>query len=486
MDEQQTFDQFQAQSEYLRKLNQQIVQKDNIIKLLQLQIKNLEEQGQHGDEALVARLQGDVERKDEDLKRLRRLLDRAEQRNRSLQEHEGEEGEVERLSERLRSSEAEANSLRLRLSEREDEVIEYIAELERLRESSASSRGDSEILRSLRDENESLRRDLDLTLNRLAPEADLAGRASERRRISELEAALDEALRGGGDPIEDGVELARLREHGEKAEREAKRLRGEVEVLRGKLEETRREAQAGFDPEGFQLVQEVIEVSQRFDELRRSLDDDLQAEGHWEGLMEGLRRLWDCLGVSPIATVGHAFDGELHQAVEVIHSNDYDHDSVVAELGPGFTAAGTVIKPADVVVCRNPYYCEDCSKIVAEGSRFCNICGTRILGEPTGGKRDLPSGPSLSACLDLAWGQERARDFAEARRSYERALAIDASSVRALYGLARLDEAEGHFREALERYQMLLDTPSCPTEVADRQQRVRMKLEIVDRLQRLL
>lgn len=59
-------------------------------------------------------------------------------------------------------------------------------------------------------------------------------------------------------------------------------------------------------------------------------------------------------GVTPIATVGEAFDPKLHEAIGTVESQEHPEDTVLAELRRGYRHHDRVVRPALVKVARQP------------------------------------------------------------------------------------------------------------------------------------
>jgi molecular chaperone GrpE len=60
------------------------------------------------------------------------------------------------------------------------------------------------------------------------------------------------------------------------------------------------------------------------------------------------------LGVQPIVTEGAAFDPNLHQAVQMVDTDDAEDNHVLDELQRGYKLKDRLLRPAMVRVARNP------------------------------------------------------------------------------------------------------------------------------------
>jgi len=102
-----------------------------------------------------------------------------------------------------------------------------------------------------------------------------------------------------------------------------------------------------------ELLREVLPI---MDDLERSgqATEDKSAEEH---LQEGLQLVYNNFknvlkrrGVEPIQSVGEPFDPELHEAVMMQESDEYDSDIVMEEFERGYHLGDKVLRHAKVVV----------------------------------------------------------------------------------------------------------------------------------------
>lgn len=59
------------------------------------------------------------------------------------------------------------------------------------------------------------------------------------------------------------------------------------------------------------------------------------------------------LGAQPIVAKGHPFDPHLHEAIEMVDTNDADDQTVIEELQRGYKLKDRLLRPAMVKVARN-------------------------------------------------------------------------------------------------------------------------------------
>ena len=106
------------------------------------------------------------------------------------------------------------------------------------------------------------------------------------------------------------------------------------------------------------LLKELLPV---LDNLERALEHGRQAETTPEALMEGLDlvnqdflKALGRFGVTPIESVGERFDPAYHHAVMEEAAPEVEDQTVLKELQKGYLLQNRLLRPAMVVVSRNP------------------------------------------------------------------------------------------------------------------------------------
>ncbi len=97
-----------------------------------------------------------------------------------------------------------------------------------------------------------------------------------------------------------------------------------------------------------------------FDNLERALQSaqhatDIKAVG--DGLSMVLRQFGDALlriGIQKVASVGQAFNPQVHEAIQQVETIDHAPGTVVAEVHPGYLHGERLIRAAMVVVAKPP------------------------------------------------------------------------------------------------------------------------------------
>ncbi|MCF7803010.1 MAG: nucleotide exchange factor GrpE [Candidatus Marinimicrobia bacterium] len=101
------------------------------------------------------------------------------------------------------------------------------------------------------------------------------------------------------------------------------------------------------------LFRDVLPI---LDDLERAVNSTRE-ESSFEKLKEGVmlvynnfKNLLERRGVEPIDSVGEPFDPELHEAMMVRESDEYDSETVVEEFERGYKLGDKVLRHAKVVV----------------------------------------------------------------------------------------------------------------------------------------
>ena len=132
------------------------------------------------------------------------------------------------------------------------------------------------------------------------------------------------------------------------------RKAAELENFRKRTEKERGET-AVFAKSAVLL--EILPVVDGFERALASLDSCANPEEglaqHREGVQLLYKQLLNTLtrlGVTPLATVGQAFDPHHHEALARVASGEYAENTVVAELRKGYLFNDRLLRPAQVTV----------------------------------------------------------------------------------------------------------------------------------------
>jgi len=167
------------------------------------------------------------------------------------------------------------------------------------------------------------------------------------------------APRGGGPEV---AELVATRA-------ELKRLEGEVKELRDGV--ARRQAdyenyRKRMDRERGETYNRVVaDIAAKLlpvlDNLKRALETEASLEAsesdEFRHFLSGVDLIYkqlagvlDALGVKPVLAEGEQFDPHLHEAVVTEPTDDYEPDTVIQEIVPGFRLGDKLIRPSLVKV----------------------------------------------------------------------------------------------------------------------------------------
>ncbi|MDR0362205.1 MAG: nucleotide exchange factor GrpE [Planctomycetota bacterium] len=192
---------------------------------------------------------------------------------------------------------------------------------------------------------------------RLAAKLDRAARRRERANAGELPGD-PEMLADGVVTIDAGKgenpEVGELRAQRDEYLEMARRERAEFDNYRKRvtreMENLKRESLSGFLKEFFGPL----------DELDRALSES-EKNDSYEALQSGVRlvseNLWKALakaGVKKINAQGKPFNPEFHEAMASVPSSDVPPNTVLEVFDNGYKLDGFVLRPARVVVSREP------------------------------------------------------------------------------------------------------------------------------------
>ena len=171
------------------------------------------------------------------------------------------------------------------------------------------------------------------------------------------EAETDEAA-GGPDTAEliaTRAELKRVEaENAELKDRFARR-QADFENYRKRVERERTET---YNRVVADVAAKLLPV---LDNLKRALEAESSVEGsesdEFRHFLSGVDLIYkqlngvlEALGVKPIAAVGEQFDPHVHEAVVTEATDDYEPDTVMQEIVPGYRLGDKLIRPALVKV----------------------------------------------------------------------------------------------------------------------------------------
>ncbi len=152
-------------------------------------------------------------------------------------------------------------------------------------------------------------------------------------------------------------EMNRLREELEKARAEAEAYKDRYLRAMAEMDNMRKRLEKRF-------AEEAEQEKRRFLRAILPLVDNLEmvvkhSESDPKVLREGVRmilqefmRTLEQEGVKPVPSVGQKFDPFVHEAVEVVETEQHPEETVVDEVQKGYTYKGSLLRPARVRVAR--------------------------------------------------------------------------------------------------------------------------------------
>ncbi len=147
------------------------------------------------------------------------------------------------------------------------------------------------------------------------------------------------------------------------AEEEARRARDDLLRVQAEMQNLRRRTEKDVE-RAHRLGQKDFSVALLtvMDNLERALDaaaghEDAAARAIYEGVDLTLRSFVDCFGrfnIKAVDPAGEPFDPDLHQAMSTRESPDVEPNTVLVVVQKGYTLHGRVIRPAMVIVSKDP------------------------------------------------------------------------------------------------------------------------------------
>ena len=150
--------------------------------------------------------------------------------------------------------------------------------------------------------------------------------------------------------------LAEEKEGAARARDDLLRVQAEMQNLRRRTEQDIEKAHK-YGQEKFST--ELLTV---MDNLERALAaasdyEDETVKGIYEGVDLTLKSFTDCFNrfhIGSVDPMGEPFDPQLHQAVTILENPDVEPNTVIEVMQKGYTLHGRVIRPAMVVVSKEP------------------------------------------------------------------------------------------------------------------------------------
>lgn len=151
------------------------------------------------------------------------------------------------------------------------------------------------------------------------------------------------------------AELKRLQTQLAEAQESLARRQADFENYRKRIERERGEAHNRIVAEVARKLLPVLDNLSRALDAERSIEASESKEfRHFlhgvELIGKQLNEVLESFGVQPIAAVGERFDPHIHEAVVTEASDEYEPDTVIAEMARGYRIGDRLLRPAMVKV----------------------------------------------------------------------------------------------------------------------------------------
>lgn len=145
-------------------------------------------------------------------------------------------------------------------------------------------------------------------------------------------------------------EIKTLRRELEEEKQRHLRTRADFENFRKRME---REAELKRINAKKEILQDLLTFLDYFDQAKKQVKDPAAAEG----IEIMARQFYDLLckhGVRPVECLGQPFDPEEQEGIGYLETGEYEEGCVCKEISPGYKFGDILLKPARVMVARNP------------------------------------------------------------------------------------------------------------------------------------
>ncbi len=184
------------------------------------------------------------------------------------------------------------------------------------------------------------------------------GKSEMESQDLDLEHELPPAEDEGGQPTAAGNDAAALRSQLEKAQAERNELLERMARQQAEFENARkraaREQQEYKDFALADALKNLLPILDSFDRaLQTKVDKPADLRSGVELIRKQLQDALEKLGMRPIPAKGELFDPRLHEAIEMVDTDEVEDHHVVDELQRGYKLKDRLLRPAMVRVARN-------------------------------------------------------------------------------------------------------------------------------------
>ncbi len=167
-------------------------------------------------------------------------------------------------------------------------------------------------------------------------------------------------------PMDDSVSVGASADRDTAASGELQKVTAERDTLLDRLARAQaefdnarkraaREQQEYRDYAQADAIRALLPIMDSFERALRAdtSDNSLEFRNGVELIYKQLQDALQKMGAQPIAAKGHPFDPHLHEAIEMVDTNDADDQIVIDELQRGYKLRDRLLRPAMVKVARN-------------------------------------------------------------------------------------------------------------------------------------
>ena len=147
----------------------------------------------------------------------------------------------------------------------------------------------------------------------------------------------------------DRNEVLELRKALENKERQYMSLLADFDNFKKRIE---RDSQSRIESEKDKLINQLLDVLDNFERAIGSIKEN----GN-DPLVEGILSIYAQLvailkdyGVQRIDSLGKRFDPRIHEAMAVLETEDFDHNTIIDEMQAGYRIGNRLLRPSKVQV----------------------------------------------------------------------------------------------------------------------------------------
>jgi molecular chaperone GrpE (heat shock protein) len=502
----------------LKKVQQQLVQKDNLIRLLQAQLKK--QKDSPGDsssadnsvilanlEDEIKKLSGELKEKDSENASLKREKDEVSSARAEIEsEFEALKRQFEIVSEKQSNAVSEGESkisgeLNEKISELQDNLARKDEEIQKIKYKLESEAAEASKLKDALRENE-----IRLKQSQLETGSSDAGYATaskiiekhikggkylpeESSKMIDMLSGVSHEMAKTIDDKEKEIEklLSKLKkletsdsQYGSLADQN-KQLEEKVKYLKTISESHVNENYSHFKV----LVNHVIQILDEFYDAFNLLNNNDMAgfKTKTTAVFEMLKSSLKTVNVFPIATIGEKYNSKLHEVVEFVRSKEHEDETIVDEALKGYTLNEELVRPARVKVIKNRFKCSGCGNISRVGSQFCDSCGNKLetLSVPY---KDIKNTSTLYFQTGRIFEEKNMLE--KAREYYQQAVTLEPLQYQYLYHLARVLEMLGDYENSVACFKKVSETDPHYEEVCHHIKNIETKINIINGIKNIV